>query len=107
MILTDRLANGRFLIFFLFLVTWANDTAAYYVGTLLGRHPMAPLISPKKTWEGAIGGVLGAVAAAVAAPPRVFGSPGPRGAIRLGLPICPPAPPRGSFGSPPHPRSRR
>src|SRR5439155_1232881 len=39
LILIDRLANGPLLIFFLFLVTWANDTAAYYVGTLLGRHP--------------------------------------------------------------------
>ncbi len=66
LILIDRLANGPFLIFFLFLVTWANDTAAYYVGTLWGRHPMAPVISPKKTWEGVIGGLLGSVAAAFA-----------------------------------------
>src|SRR5207253_5339071 len=58
--------DGIFLIFFLFLVTWANDTAAYYVGTLWGRHPMAPVISPKKTWEGTIGGLLGSVAAAFA-----------------------------------------
>lgn len=66
LILIDRLANGPFLIFFLFLVTWANDTAAYYVGTLLGRHPLAPAISPKKTWEGAVGGLLGSVSAAFA-----------------------------------------
>ncbi len=66
LILIDRLANGPFLIFFLFLVTWANDTTAYYVGTLLGRHPMAPAISPRKTWEGAIGGLLGSVATAFA-----------------------------------------
>jgi len=66
LILINRLANGPFLIFFLFLVTWANDTAAYYVGTLLGRHPMAPVISPRKTWEGAVGGLLGSVAAAFA-----------------------------------------
>ena len=66
LILINQLANGPFLIFFLFLVTWANDTAAYYVGTLLGRHPMAPVISPRKTWEGAVGGLLGSVAAAFA-----------------------------------------
>src|SRR5207245_10096702 len=59
-------AHRPFLLFFLSLVTWANDTAAYYAGTLLGRHPMAPLISPKKTWEGAVGGLLGSVAAAFA-----------------------------------------
>src|SRR5207249_8093997 len=66
LILIDRFANGPFLIFFLFLVTWANATAAYYVGTLLGRHPMAPSISPRKTWEGAVGGVFGSVATAFA-----------------------------------------
>ncbi|MCJ7827505.1 MAG: phosphatidate cytidylyltransferase, partial [Demequinaceae bacterium] len=35
-----------------------NDTGALYVGMLIGRHKMAPRISPKKTWEGAIGGLL-------------------------------------------------
>ncbi len=66
LILTRQLADGPFLIFFLFLTTWANDTAAYYVGTFWGRHQMAPVISPRKTWEGAVGGVLGSVAAAFA-----------------------------------------
>ena len=58
--------EGIFLIFFLFLVTWANDTAAYYCGTVWGRHQMAPVISPQKTWEGAVGGVLGSLAVAFA-----------------------------------------
>lgn len=58
--------EGVFLIFFLFLVTWTNDTAAYYCGTLWGRHHMAPVISPKKTWEGAAGGLLGSLAIAFA-----------------------------------------
>jgi phosphatidate cytidylyltransferase len=66
MILIRRFAEGPFLIFFLFLVTWANDTAAYYVGSFWGRHPMAPHISPRKTWEGAVGGLLGSVAASFA-----------------------------------------
>src|SRR2546428_7251208 len=99
MILTDRLANGRFLIFFLFLVTWANDTAAYYAGTLLGLHPMAPLISPKKTWEGAIGGLLGSGAAAVARRARVFGSLGLGETILVGLMIGLTPPPRGLCAS--------
>ena len=54
------------LVFFLFLVTWANDTAAYYTGMRWGRRPMAPVVSPKKTWEGAAGGLLVSVAAAFA-----------------------------------------
>ena len=42
--------EGIFLIFFLFFVTWANDTAAFYFGTLWGRHRLAPVMSPKETW---------------------------------------------------------
>jgi len=38
----------------------AGDTAAYVVGSQLGRHPVAPSVSPKKTWEGLIGGLVGA-----------------------------------------------
>ena len=47
------------------LTTFATDTGAYLVGRAIGRHPMAPSISPNKTWEGAIGGFVGAVAAAL------------------------------------------
>ncbi len=46
------------------LVSWAGDTAALYVGRSLGRHKLAPLVSPAKTWEGAIGSVVGGVLAA-------------------------------------------
>ena len=49
-----------------FLLIFATDTVAYYAGRAFGRHPLAPRVSPKKTWEGAIGGVLGAGAAAAA-----------------------------------------
>jgi phosphatidate cytidylyltransferase len=48
----------------LFLV-WATDTFAYYVGRALGRRPLAPTISPNKTWEGSIGGVALALVVAV------------------------------------------
>ena len=46
------------------LVSWAGDTAAYYVGRAWGRHKLAPQISPAKTWEGAFGSVAGGILAA-------------------------------------------
>ena len=45
------------------LVSWAGDTAALYVGKSIGRHKLAPRISPGKTWEGAAGSVAGAAIA--------------------------------------------
>ena len=55
---------GRNWLLFALLCTFATDTGAYLVGRTMGRHPMAPNISPNKTWEGAVGGFLGAVLAA-------------------------------------------
>lgn len=52
---------GRNLIFLTLLVTFASDTAAYFIGKTFGRHKLAPQISPGKTWEGAAGGVIGAI----------------------------------------------
>lgn len=43
---------------------WVGDSLAYFVGRAIGRHPLAPSISPKKTWEGAIANLLGCAAAA-------------------------------------------
>lgn len=43
----------------LLLMTWMNDTAAYLVGSQIGKTPLFPRISPKKTWEGTLGGVAG------------------------------------------------
>ncbi len=40
----------------LIILIWINDTMQYIVGSLFGKHKMAPIISPKKTWEGTIGG---------------------------------------------------
>lgn len=45
------------------IVIWANDIAAYFVGLAVGRHRMAPRVSPGKSWEGALGGLAGGVAA--------------------------------------------
>lgn len=64
LLLTRSLADGTFLIFFLVLITWAGDTGAYYAGTLFGRHRFAPRVSPNKTVEGLIGGLILSVALA-------------------------------------------
>ncbi|MFC2069829.1 phosphatidate cytidylyltransferase [Chloroflexota bacterium] len=52
--------DGRNLIFFTLFVTFASDSAAFFVGRTFGRQKLSPEISPGKTWEGAIGGVFGA-----------------------------------------------
>jgi len=65
--MTRLLPLGEWLIFFLLLVTWASDTGAYLVGTLYGRHRLAPTISPKKTVEGLVGGLIAAIIAGYAA----------------------------------------
>jgi phosphatidate cytidylyltransferase len=52
------LPDGALLIFFVVLVTWAGDTGAYAAGKALGRHALAPVISPKKTYEGLAGGLV-------------------------------------------------
>ena len=49
--------GGAFWLLYLLLVVWAGDIFAYFVGRSLGRHLMAPRISPKKTWEGAAASV--------------------------------------------------
>lgn len=45
----------------IFFLTWANDVGAYFVGSSIGRHKMFERISPKKTWEGTIGGAVSAI----------------------------------------------
>ena len=57
---------GRNWLLLAVLVTFASDTGAYLVGRAVGRHAMAPNISPAKTWEGSAGGFAGAMMAALA-----------------------------------------
>ncbi len=61
-----ELDHGRELVLLVLFSTFACDTAAFLVGRSWGRHLMAPVISPKKTWEGAVGGFIAAIAAALA-----------------------------------------
>ena len=53
--------DGPRLLLFALVITWAGDTTAYFVGRAMGKHPLAPHISPKKTWEGSIGGMVGSL----------------------------------------------
>ncbi|MEE9133714.1 MAG: phosphatidate cytidylyltransferase [Gemmatimonadota bacterium] len=56
--------RGAAIIFLPVGITWLGDTAAYFVGRAVGRHKLAPTISPKKTWEGAVAGFLATVVGA-------------------------------------------
>jgi phosphatidate cytidylyltransferase len=62
LLLRDIPEHGRLAIFAVLLAVFADDTFAYFVGRLIGRHKMAPAISPGKSWEGFVGGTLAAVA---------------------------------------------
>lgn len=68
-------ADGRLLLLLLAIVIIVSDSAQYYTGRLFGRRPLAPSISPKKTVEGAVGGVVFATAAMATVGRYVFTSP--------------------------------
>ncbi len=57
--------DGVYLLLFAFCASWATDIFAYFVGSKLGKHKLCPSISPKKSVEGAIGGVIGATLVSV------------------------------------------
>ncbi|MCR5835168.1 MAG: phosphatidate cytidylyltransferase [Lachnospiraceae bacterium] len=52
--------NGLYNVWLIFLCSWGSDTCAYVFGVAFGKHKMSPVLSPKKSVEGAVGGVLGA-----------------------------------------------
>ena len=76
-----------FLTLTIFLLIWASDVFAYYVGRAVGRHKLAPRVSPNKTWEGAAGGALGALLVAAALKVLVLGFLAWPHVLALGL-IC-------------------
>ena len=65
---------GRALALAVVLGVWANDSLAYLVGSMFGRHKMVPRISPKKSWEGFFAGLLGTIVVWVALPLLVPGT---------------------------------
>ena len=56
-----QMPGGRCLVFIPFLMAFLSDTGAYFVGVAFGKHKMAPLVNPKKSWEGFFGGIATAV----------------------------------------------
>ena len=54
----DGLGDGRLLVLYLFVAIWGSDSGAYFVGRFLGKHKLCPRVSPKKTIEGSIGGII-------------------------------------------------
>jgi phosphatidate cytidylyltransferase len=57
--------TGRALILFTLVLIWVGDTFAYFAGKAIGRFPMAPALSPKKTWEGAFANLIGSLLVAI------------------------------------------
>lgn len=61
MYLVRGLQGGKSLIWLIFISSWICDTCAYFTGSAIGKHKLAPILSPKKSIEGAIGGIAGSV----------------------------------------------
>jgi phosphatidate cytidylyltransferase len=76
---------GAELVLFLFLCSWGCDTGGYLVGTAIGRHPLLPRVSPKKSVEGALGGLLFAGLAGLAAASSFVSLMTPVEGLLLGL----------------------
>ena len=64
LLLRDVPEHGRLAVFTVLIAVFADDTAAYLIGRLLGRHKLAPSLSPGKTWEGFVAGTIAAIAVA-------------------------------------------
>ncbi len=69
--------QGTYLLLYVFLLVWGADSGAYFAGRAFGKHKLAPKVSPGKSWEGAIGGVITSAIIAVIflnlTPDNVFG----------------------------------
>ncbi len=80
--------NGPDLLLLAMVCVTLSDAGAYYVGSRFGRHRMAPVVSPKKSWEGAAGGVLGSLAGAFVAHAWFFQRLPLAHAAALGILLC-------------------
>lgn len=80
-----ELSEGRKWIFLTLLAVMVNDSAAYFVGVTWGRNRLYPAISPKKSWEGAVGGMIGSLAAVFGVKLLFFPILAPIDCLSLGL----------------------
>ena len=71
--MSDLHSTSAGILMMVFILIWVNDSFAYMTGMLLGRHKMWERHSPKKTWEGTVGGALFCIATAVIVGPIVGG----------------------------------
>lgn len=83
--LLHRAPYGPWWVMLALTVTWLGDTGAYASGRMFGRHKLYELVSPKKTWEGAAGGMLASVGAAFLARATYLPALGVRDAIVIGV----------------------
>lgn len=61
--LTREMEYGIYLVWMIFINSWISDTCAYLVGVMIGKHKLAPVLSPKKSIEGSVGGIVGSALA--------------------------------------------
>lgn len=85
------LPDGLWWVVTALLLTWITDSGAYFIGTSVGRHRMAPRLSPKKTWEGTLGGGVVGILAALLLGPALLHLPWTQ-ALILGLAVAVVAP---------------
>jgi len=64
LVLLSEKENGQYYVYSVFIISWVCDTLAYYTGRLFGKHKLIERVSPKKTVEGAIGGLIGGASGA-------------------------------------------
>jgi phosphatidate cytidylyltransferase len=86
--LMRRLEDGLAWVFLVLAISWCGDTGGYFAGRFFGRNKLYPRISPKKTWEGVVGGVVFATGGVFVV--RHFGLPGlsPLECVGLGTVLC-------------------
>jgi phosphatidate cytidylyltransferase len=72
-LLREQTAHGAAWLLLVLAATWAGDSAAYFVGSRFGRRRFSPVLSPNKTWAGAVGGLAGSLAGGLVALPLLQG----------------------------------
>jgi phosphatidate cytidylyltransferase len=72
LVYVTRTTQSTHWVLFTLALVWAADTGAFFAGRWLGREPLAPRVSPKKTWEGVLGGILASAVVAWLAASYVF-----------------------------------